>query len=101
MTPEYKAKVGDLESLLFHVLRICGVHFDRYVVSRLNCTADKLYFSGIADLKHLSKETRSRMQQLRHLRSPAELAEFEAWLGDIDDPTGHVECDYFSYISVI
>ncbi|KAJ7731653.1 hypothetical protein B0H16DRAFT_1772774 [Mycena metata] len=46
---------------------------------------------GIADLKHLSEETRSRMQQLRHLRSPAELAEFAAWLGEIDDPTGRVE----------
>ncbi|KAJ7038757.1 hypothetical protein C8F04DRAFT_1231885 [Mycena alexandri] len=75
MTPEYRAKIGNLESVLLFVLRICGVHFNR----------------GIAELKHLSTETRSRMQQLRFLRSPAELAEFEAWLHDIDDPTGAVE----------
>ncbi|KAJ7769493.1 hypothetical protein B0H16DRAFT_1881991 [Mycena metata] len=85
MTPEYRVKIGDVESVLLFVLRICGVHFNR----------------GIADLKHLSEETRSRMQQLRHLRSPAELAEFAAWLGEIDDPTGRVEMSEKSQSALI
>ncbi|KAJ7697071.1 hypothetical protein B0H16DRAFT_1484868, partial [Mycena metata] len=85
MTLEYRVKIGDVESVLLFVLRICGVHFNR----------------GIADLKHLSEETRSRMQQLRHLRSPAELAEFAAWLGEIDDPTGRVEMSEKSQSALI
>ncbi|KAJ7052864.1 hypothetical protein C8F01DRAFT_1169151 [Mycena amicta] len=75
MTPEYRAKIGNVESTLSYVLRICGVHFNR----------------GISDLKHLSKETQTRLQQLRHLRNSAELAEFKAWLHEIDDPSGRVK----------
>ncbi|KAF7293395.1 hypothetical protein MIND_01116500 [Mycena indigotica] len=75
MTPEYKARIGNPESTLSYVLRICSVHFNR----------------GIDDLKHLSKETRGQLRELRHVKTQAELDKFELWLGSIDDPTGRTQ----------
>ncbi|KAF8162212.1 hypothetical protein K438DRAFT_1776098 [Mycena galopus ATCC 62051] len=66
-------EIGDTESTLHYVLRICGVHFNRGI--------DKT-------LEHLPSTTRKQLKELRHLRSPSELADYEAWMMTIDDPTG-------------